>query len=100
MRFTDRIKFYKNGKYNPKTSTYDDPELVGEAVANVTHVGTTRSMQLFGNINSDKQTVRLIESFDKDWSYLTINDNKTHYVKVTAIIPLKINGYIVGESHE
>lgn len=100
MRFADKVQFYLDTDgYNPKTSSYGNPKLVDEVVANVTHLGNNRSIELFGNLNVDRQTVRLMQPFNENWSYLTINGGQKHYVKLSAIKPLKIDGYIVGESN-
>lgn len=72
--------------------------MVGEAIANVTHLGVDRSQQLFGSIDVDRLVVRLIEPFNSAWDLLTINDGETYYKLQTGVYPLKIMGYIVGET--
>ena len=102
MRMSDEVKFYaENSKYNPTTSEYDDnPVLIGTRMASVTDVGTTRSMELFGKLDQQAKVVRFIEPIEFTWSYLTINDGKTHYGLQTDRKPLLNNSLIVGEISE
>lgn len=102
MRFTDKVQFYEsNDHYDPDNPDNPDgkPIPVGKPViANVTHLGVNRSMQLFGNLNTDRLVVRLIQPFNEDWGMLRVNDSKTYYSLETGVYPLKIDGYIVGET--
>ncbi|WP_069825292.1 hypothetical protein [Pediococcus pentosaceus] len=99
MRFTDRVQFYKSNDHYDPDNPDGKPIPVGEPViANVTHLGVNRSMQLFGNLNTDRLVVRLIQPFVEDWEMLRINDSKTYYSLETGVHPLKINSYIVGET--
>lgn len=102
MRMSDEVKFYaENSKYNSDTSEYDgDPLLVGNRMASVTDVGTTRSMELFGKFDQQAKVVRFIEPIDFTWSYLTIDGGKTHYVLQTDRKLLLNNSLIVGEVSE
>lgn len=100
MRFNHEVKFYNTGKrkYNPKTSEYEGgTELVADVMANVTDVGTTRSVQLFGSIVQGVKELRVVEPIDSVWAYLTIDDGPTKYRIRTAKAPLKNISLLVGE---
>ena len=100
MRLTNEVKFYNQTErhYNPNTSQYEGGEmLVDTVMANVTDVGTNRSVELFGKYDANSKVVRLIEPIDKVWSYLTIDDDSTRYVLQTTRQPLKNTTLIVGE---
>lgn len=98
MRFTDRVQFYKSNDHYDPSNPSGEPVKVGEAIANVTHLGVDRSQQLFGSIDVDRLVVRLVEPFNDGWDLLTINGGKTYYKLQTGVHPLKIMGYIVGET--
>ncbi|MDD7693811.1 MAG: hypothetical protein PT937_05505 [Lactobacillaceae bacterium] len=100
MRFNHEVKFYNAGKrkYNPKTSKYEGgTELVADVMANVTDVGTTRSVQLFGSIVQGVKELRLVEPVNDVWAYLTIDDGPTKYRMQTTTTPLKNVSLLVGE---
>lgn len=98
MRFTDKVQFYKSNDHYDPSNPSGEPVMVGEAIANVTHLGVDRSQQLFGDIDVDRLVVRLIEPFNDSWDLLTVNDGETYYKLQTGVYPLKIMGYIVGET--
>lgn len=99
MRFTDKVQFYKASHGYDPDNPEGKPIPVGEPViANVTHLGVNRSMELFGNINTDRLVVRLLRPFQSDWGMLKVNGGNTYYALETGVFPLKINGYIVGET--
>jgi hypothetical protein len=99
MRFTDRVQFYESNDHYDLDDPYGEPIPVGEPVtANVTHLGVNRSMQLFGNLNTDRLVVRLIQPFNEDWGMLRVNNNETYYTLETGVYPLKVDGYIVEET--
>lgn len=100
MRFDHEVKFYNTGKrkYNPKTSKYEGgTELIADVMANVTDVGTTRSVQLFGSIVQGVKELRLVEPINGVWAYLTIDDSPTKYRMRTTTTPLKNVSLLVGE---
>ena len=100
MRFNHEVKFYNTGKrrYNPKTSQYEGgDEMVADRMADITDVGTTRSVQLFGSIVQGVKELRLVEPVDSVWAYLTIDDRPTKYRMRATIAPLKNVSLLVGE---
>ena len=100
MRFNDNIQFYSEVKehYDPKLGDYvGGPELVGEEIANVTESGTDTSVQNFGDIATQTLVIRLVNSIEYKWSYLTINGLEAKYKSITTRQPLKNNTLIVGE---
>ncbi|MDV2912188.1 hypothetical protein R0H03_10135 [Pediococcus acidilactici] len=98
MRFTDRVRFYKSNDHYDPSNPSGEPVMVGEVIANVTHLGVDRSQQLFGSIDVDRLVVRLVEPVNDGWDLLTINGGKTYYKLETGVHPLKIMSYIVGET--
>lgn len=102
MRLNSEVKFYDQTKqhYNPDTSQYEGGEtLVATVMANVTDIGTNRSNELFGKLDANSKVVRMIEPVKFVWSYLTIDDDPTHYVQQTDRRPLKNATLIVGETN-
>lgn len=99
MRFDTKVTFYteKKGQYNPYTSKHEHARKMWEVLANVTDLGTQSQMRLLGKLDSGAKTVRLLEDPPESWSYLTINDGKTRYVKKTEVKALKGHALIVGE---
>lgn len=99
MRFDTKVTFYteKKGQYNPYTSKHEQARETWEVLANVTDLGTQSQMRLLGKLDSGAKTVRLLEDPPAGWSYLTINDGKTRYVKKTEVRALKGHALIVGE---
>lgn len=103
MRKTQKIKFYlqNDNGYDPyaEEDTADDPKLVAERYANVTDVGTNRSVELLGKLDQNAKVVRLELPFDGEWSYLTIDDSPIRYRLETSRKPLKGTTLIVGEDN-
>lgn len=100
MQFNHEVKFYSTGKrrYNPKTSQYEGgEEMVADRMADITDVGTTRSVQLFGSIVQGVKELRLVEPVDSVWAYLTIDDQPTKYRMRITTAPLKNVSLLVGE---
>ena len=100
MRFNDNIQFYSESesRYDPKIGDYVGAvTLVGEEIANVTESGTDTSVQNFGDIATQTLVIRLVNSIDYNWSYLTINGLEAKYKPITTRQPLKNNTLIVGE---
>lgn len=99
MRYTDEITFVKKG------SSYYDPDL-GEHVeqppirkatsANVTDIGTDRSVTIFGNIKQGAKVIRTMPLFDvPEWDYIEC-EGKT-YQLTTERTPDKQHTLIVEE---
>lgn len=100
MRYNDEIIFVKNND-----GSYYDSEL-GEWIeevpvttittANVTDLGTNRSVTLFGHIKQGAKVIRLTPLFSvPEWDYIEIN-SKT-YELATEREPLERNTLIVQE---
>jgi len=102
MIFDHKVYFYSKSdrKYNPRTHQYEgEPKLVDSMSANVTDVGTNRSVQLFGNYNQNSKVVRTIKEPPSIWDYVTIDNHDPKYVLQTSRKPLKYYTLIVGESN-
>ncbi|WP_379823135.1 hypothetical protein [Lacticaseibacillus paracasei] len=99
MRLDHEITFWTDDEeYNPKTHKYGDQKEVASAAASVTDMGTDKSVQLFGNYAQKAKVIRLAEPITVNWSYLTIDDEVTHYALNTARDPLQNATLIVGET--
>lgn len=98
MRLDHDVTFWLDDEaYDPKTHQYGSPKKVATVAANVTDLGTDRSVQLFGNYNQKAKTIRMAEPINANWSYLTIDDNSTKYGLNTDRQPLQNATLIVGE---
>ena len=99
MRLNHEVKFWiDDEEYNPKTHEYGNREVAAVAAASVTDMGTDKSVQLFGNYAQKAKVIRFSEPIAVDWSYLTIDDNPTHYALNTSRVPLQNATLIVGET--
>lgn len=102
MRFDSNIKFYSESEehYDPSVGDYvGGSELVHEAIANVTDVGTDRSQAVYGDVTTRQQVIRLAFPVGVSWSYCLIDDDITEYIQTTKRNPLKAHTLIVGERH-
>lgn len=100
MRFNNNVKFYSETAehYDPEAGHYVGGEkLIAEVIANVTDLGTNRSSQLFGDVNTQAKVIRMVRPVGAVWSYCLIDDDTTKYVQTTARDPLKAHTLIVGE---
>lgn len=99
MRFDTKVTFYteKKGQYNPYTSKHEHARETWEVLANVTDLGTQSQIRLLGKLDNGAKTVRLLEAPPAGWSYLTIGDSNTRYIKKTEVRALKGHSLIVGE---
>lgn len=66
--------------------------------ANVTDLGITKSVQLFGEITTGQKVIRLPHPFTDTWSYVIIGDKK--YKPITQLTANKGFAVVVGEFHE
>lgn len=76
MRYNKLITFVYEveGKRNPETGEYDEPtKTETKQRANVTDLGTDRSVKLFGSILEGAKVVRLLRPFNKPWDYVLID---------------------------
>lgn len=102
MIYDHKVRFYskKDRKYNPHTHEYEGGiKEVGSLLANVTDLGTNRSVQLFGNYNQNSKVVRTIKEPPANWDYMTIDNHDPKLVLQTLRKPLKYFTLIVGESN-
>lgn len=103
MRYDTLVTFVHEGAgnvYNPDTGEYNEDKTSFTRLANVTDVGTSRSMELFGDLDTSNKVLRFANGVKlADWTYLTLPGSDTRYVKVTTRKPLKSNTLIVGENH-
>jgi len=100
MRFNNNVKFYSEEAehYDPTSGEWVGGEkLAAEVIANVTGLGTNRSSQLFGDVNTQAKVIRMVRPVGAVWSYCLIDDDTTKYVQMTARDPLKAHTLIVGE---
>ena len=99
MRFDTLVDFISEGqkRYIPGQGYSKGTELVTSRMANVTDLGTTRSIQLFGNVDTSRKVIRLMVPVGTNWSYCKIGDKK--YKQVTVVDALKGHSVIVGEYH-
>lgn len=99
MRLDHEVTFWLDDEeYDPQTHQYGDVKKVATAVASVTDMGTDKSVQLFGNYAQKAKVIRLAEPVTVNWSYLTIDDDATHYALNTSRNPLQNATLIVGET--
>lgn len=100
MRYDTVVTFHNEvDKYDPDLGEHVVTDDSFTRLANVTDVGTTRAVELFGDLDIGNQIIRLTSSVTEKWSYLTFQNDAKHYVKVTTRRPLKGNTMIVGENH-
>lgn len=100
MRYDKLVKFHTvtNSEYDPVTGEYpDDTEEVTELVANVTDLGTARSIELFGDLHIRRKVVRFTVEPLTVWDYLTIDGEANTYVLETRMNTSKGNAIIVKE---
>lgn len=99
MRYETSIVFVEKGQkvYDPEISGYRPGEdKKTKTLANVTDLGTSRSVQLFGDIKQGAKVIRLYPSFDvPKHDYIELWD-KT-WQTVTSKQPLNRHDLIVQE---
>lgn len=92
MRLNHEVTFYYAGgkTYDPVTSTYSpNVTQVTTRMASVTDTGTNRTIELFGNLDTRTQVVRIVEPVGTKWTYLTIDGGSDKYAPVTKTEPLQ-----------
>lgn len=97
----DKLATFKQVKsiYDPTSGTNKETVLNTQSIlANVTDTGTTRAVQVFGDIKSQSKVLRLNDLPDFDWSYVEVDGVK--YIGVTDRQPLKAKTLIVSETNE
>lgn len=99
MRLDTVVKFYSESErhYDPKAHGYvGGVTLVATVMANVTELGTNRSMELLGSYTANSKVVRLGSAPEK-WSYLKIGDIDKKYRLQTSRQTQKMTSLLVGE---
>lgn len=102
VRYDKLVTFYAAGDrhYDPKTHGYvGGPKMVGTILANITDLGTDRSAQVLGNIDTKAKVIRLIAPAPDKWDWLTIGNDGPKYRLTTSREVLKGNTLIVGEDN-
>ena len=102
VRHDKLVNFYVSGgrHYDPKTHGYvGGSKMVGTILANITDLGTDRSAQVLGNIDTKAKVIRLIAPAPDKWDWLTIGDDGPKYRLTTSRVVLKGNTLIVGEDN-
>lgn len=99
MKFIDDIVFVKktDAYYDPEPGKWveGDPEKT-ETTANVTDLGTNRSVELFGELKKGAKVIRLQRLFNlPEWDHVLIDDQK--YILTTDRQPLNQHTLIVEE---
>lgn len=100
MRYDTEITFVKNSSesyYDPDLGEWIETEpTITETVANVTDLGTDRSVTIFGSIKQGAKVIRTQPLFlIPEWDFIEI-DGKS-YQLTTARQPLDRNSLIVEE---
>ena len=100
MRYDCPIVFVRNdpeARYDPETGTWIEnlPDDI-ETEANVTDLGTDRSVVVFGDIKQGAKVIRTQPLFDiPEWDFIKIEE--TYYQMTTSRNPLFRNSLIVEE---
>ncbi len=98
MRLDTDVVFVKNGSeaYDPVAGEVVASNPIETVVsANVTDLGTERSMKLFGDVNEQRLVIRLLEPYTETFDYIRIK-SKT-YKQTTVRDPSMRSSMIVDE---
>ena len=100
MRYTDEITFVKDSSeshYDPHIGEQVEGKAERKtALANVTDLGTERSVKIFGNIRQGAMVIRTMPLFSlPEFDYIEIGDKA--YKEITARNPSGRNSLIVQE---
>ena len=102
MRYDMKINFFNSEekKYNPRTHQYEgSTRLVNQEMANVTDLGLTRQVEIFGAFKEGRKTIRLINKPPEKWSFLMLENDKNKYFLLSSLNPSKGYALIVGENN-
>ena len=99
MRYSDKVWFVTEteGEYDPDLGEYG-PAVLKKVFkrANVTDLGTDRSVKLFGDVTEGKKVIRLLRPYTEPWDYV-IFDGKTYDITTHRDTRLRA-GFIVQEA--
>ena len=102
MRYDTVIKFYDdaNKKYNPRTHQYNGGiEFVKAMMGNVTDLGLTRQVEIFGAFKEGRKTIRLVNKPPKKWSFLMLENNNEKYTLLSDLRTWKGYAIMEGENN-
>lgn len=102
MRYDTKVNFFSNEekKYNPRTHQYEGgTKLVDQEMANVTDLGLTRQVEIFGAFKEGRKTIRLMSKPPKKWSFLMFENDENKYFLLSSLSPSKGYALIVGENN-
>lgn len=100
MRYDTKINFFSNEekKYNPRVHQYEGgTKLVNQEMANVTDLGLTRQVEIFGAFKEGRKTIRLINKPPEKWAFLMLENDDKKYTLLSSLNPSKGYALIVGE---
>lgn len=74
MPFNTSITFVRevDKRYNPETSLHEATLKKRSKLASVTNMGATRSIELFGEMDTQRYTVRLRSPYNEPFDYIII----------------------------
>lgn len=102
MRYSDRISFVTEaeGGFNPETGNHDEAEKTYETKpCNITPVGVSRSVELFGEIDTSVIVARLRQPYNKPFDYVEIPEGQykgSYRVKEHVLHRRKTAFYLEG----
>lgn len=102
MRYDTKVKFFSNEekRYNPRTHQYEGgAKLVNQEMANVTDLGLTRQVEIFGAFKEGRKIIRLINKPPEKWSFLMLENDDKKYTLLSSLNPSKGYALIVGENN-
>ncbi|WP_304678510.1 hypothetical protein [uncultured Lactobacillus sp.] len=102
MRYDTKVNFFSNEekKYNPRIHQYEGgTKLVKQEMANVTDLGLTRQVKIFGTFKEGRKTIRLMNKPPEKWSFLMLENDKNKYFLLSSLGPSKGYALIVGENN-
>lgn len=102
MRYDTKVNFLSNDekKYNPRTHQYEgSTRLVNQEMANVTDLGLTHQVEIFGAFKEGRKTIRLMNKPPEKWSFLMLENDKNKYFLLSSLSPSKGYALIVGENN-
>lgn len=102
MRYDTKVNFLSNDekKYNPRIHQYEgNTRLVNQEMANVTDLGLTRQVEIFGAFKEGRKTIRLMNKPPEKWSFLMLENDENKYFLLSSLNPSKGYALIVDENN-